>query len=56
MLYEAGIDVVNIADGPRAVARMGPAALSHLQQKTPSSRPSFTTAVVTGTFWACRWT
>ena len=44
MLYEAGIDVVNIADGPRAVARMGPAALSHLvKQKTPSSRPSFTT-------------
>ena len=36
MLYEAGIDVVNIADGPRAVARMGPAALSHLvKQKTP---------------------
>ena len=37
MLYEAGIDVVNIADGPRAVARMGPAALSHLvKQKTLS--------------------
>ena len=36
MLYEAGIDVVNIADGPRAVARMGPSALSHLvRQKTP---------------------
>ena len=36
MLYEAGIDVVNIADGPRAVARMGPSALSHLvQRKTP---------------------
>jgi len=36
MLYEAGIDVVNIADGPRAVARMGPTALSHLvQRKTP---------------------
>ena len=36
MLYEAGIDVVNIADGPRAVARMGPSALSHLvKQKTP---------------------
>lgn len=36
MLYEAGIDVVNIADGPRAVARMGPSALSHLvQEKTP---------------------
>ena len=36
MLYEAGIDVVNIADGPRAVARMGPSALSHLvRRKTP---------------------
>lgn len=36
MLHEAGIDVVNIADGPRAVARMGPAALSHLvKQRTP---------------------
>jgi methionine synthase I (cobalamin-dependent)/5,10-methylenetetrahydrofolate reductase len=36
MLYEAGIDVVNIADGPRAVARMGPSALSHLvQRRTP---------------------
>jgi len=36
MLYEAGIDVVNIADGPRAVARMGPSALSHLvQDRTP---------------------
>jgi homocysteine S-methyltransferase len=33
MLYEAGIDVVNIADGPRAVARMGPSALSQLVQK-----------------------
>ncbi len=30
MLYNAGIDVVNIADGPRAVARMGPSALSQL--------------------------
>lgn len=30
MLQEAGIDVVNIADGPRAVARMGPAALAQL--------------------------
>ena len=29
-LYRAGVDVVNIADGPRAVARMGPAALSQL--------------------------
>ena len=36
MLYEAGIDVVNIADGPRAVARMGPTALSHLvRDRTP---------------------
>jgi 5,10-methylenetetrahydrofolate reductase len=36
MLYEAGIDVVNIADGPRAIARMGPTALSHLvQRQTP---------------------
>lgn len=30
MLLEAGIDVVNIADGPRAVARMGPSALAQL--------------------------
>ncbi len=30
MLKDAGIDVVNIADGPRAVARMGPAALAQL--------------------------
>ena len=30
MLQEAGIDMVNIADGPRAVARMGPSALAHL--------------------------
>lgn len=30
MLQDAGIDVVNIADGPRAVARMGPAALAQL--------------------------
>ena len=30
MLQEAGVDVVNIADGPRAVARMGPAALAQL--------------------------
>ena len=36
MLHEAGIDVVNIADGPRAVARMGPSALSHLvKQRSP---------------------
>jgi len=36
MLYEAGIDVVNIADGPRAIARMGPTALTHLvQRRTP---------------------
>jgi homocysteine S-methyltransferase len=33
MLYRAGVDVVNIADGPRAVARMGPTALSHLVRK-----------------------
>ncbi len=30
MLADAGVDVVNIADGPRAVARMGPAALAQL--------------------------
>ena len=30
MLYKAGIDVVNIADGPRAMARMGPTALTQL--------------------------
>lgn len=30
MLQAAGVDVVNIADGPRAVARMGPSALAHL--------------------------
>jgi methionine synthase I (cobalamin-dependent)/5,10-methylenetetrahydrofolate reductase len=36
MLYSKGIDVVNIADGPRAIARMGPTALSHLvHRKTP---------------------
>ncbi len=29
-LREAGVDVVNIADGPRAVARMGPTALAQL--------------------------
>lgn len=35
-LYKAGVDVVNIADGPRAVARMGPSALSHLvRRRTP---------------------
>ena len=33
MLWQAGIDVVNIADGPRAVARMGPSALSHLVRR-----------------------
>jgi len=33
MLHRAGIDVVNIADGPRAVARMGPSALSHLVRR-----------------------
>ncbi len=37
MLYAAGIDVVNIADGPRAVARMGPSALSQLvRARTPA--------------------
>ncbi len=36
MLHRAGVDVVNIADGPRAVARMGPSALSHLvRRRTP---------------------
>jgi len=30
LLYRAGVDVVNIADGPRAIARMGPTALSQL--------------------------
>lgn len=37
MLHAAGIDVVNIADGPRAVARMGPSALSQLvRARTPA--------------------
>lgn len=37
MLHQAGVDVVNIADGPRAVARMGPAALSQLvRARTPA--------------------
>jgi methionine synthase I (cobalamin-dependent)/5,10-methylenetetrahydrofolate reductase len=36
MLYAAGVDVVNIADGPRAVARMGPSALTQLvRRRTP---------------------
>ena len=36
LLYRAGVDVVNIADGPRAVARMGPTALSQLvRQRVP---------------------
>lgn len=36
LLYRKGVDVVNIADGPRAVARMGPAALSQLvRQRVP---------------------
>ena len=36
LLYRRGVDVVNIADGPRAVARMGPAALSQLvRQRVP---------------------
>ena len=30
MLQAAGVDVVNIADGPRAVARMGPSSLAQL--------------------------
>ncbi len=30
MLKEAGVDIVNIADGPRAVARMGPSSLAQL--------------------------
>jgi homocysteine S-methyltransferase len=30
VLQAAGIDIVNIADGPRAVARMGPGALAQL--------------------------
>ncbi|MFZ5479620.1 MAG: bifunctional homocysteine S-methyltransferase/methylenetetrahydrofolate reductase [Myxococcota bacterium] len=30
LLQEAGVDVVNIADGPRAVARMGPSAMAQL--------------------------
>lgn len=35
-LYRAGVDVVNIPDGPRAVARMGPASLSQLvRQRVP---------------------
>ncbi|MCP4807354.1 MAG: bifunctional homocysteine S-methyltransferase/methylenetetrahydrofolate reductase [Proteobacteria bacterium] len=29
-LKDAGIDVINIADGPRAIARMGPSALAQL--------------------------
>ncbi len=33
MLLAAGIDVVNIADGPRAVARMGPSALAQLVRR-----------------------
>jgi len=32
-LQESGIDVVNIADGPRAVARMGPGAMANLVHK-----------------------
>ncbi len=35
-LYRAGVDVVNIADGPRAIARMGPMALSQIvRQRVP---------------------
>ena len=29
-LKEAGVDVINIADGPRAIARMGPSAMAQL--------------------------
>ncbi len=32
-LYENGIDVINIADGPRAVARMGPTPLAYLAKQ-----------------------
>ncbi|MCB9766040.1 MAG: bifunctional homocysteine S-methyltransferase/methylenetetrahydrofolate reductase [Alphaproteobacteria bacterium] len=32
-LHEQGIDVINIADGPRAVARMGPMALAQLARQ-----------------------
>ena len=36
MLYNNGVDLVNIADGPRAVARMGPMALAQLvRQRVP---------------------
>ena len=36
MLFNNGIDLVNIADGPRAVARMGPMALAQLvRQRVP---------------------
>jgi len=36
MLYAAGVDVVNIPDGPRAMARMGPSALSQIvREHTP---------------------
>ena len=35
-LYRAGVDVVNIPDGPRAVARMGPSSLAQLvRQRVP---------------------
>ena len=32
-LKEHGVDVINIADGPRAIARMGPSALAQLAHK-----------------------
>ena len=32
-LKDAGIDVINIADGPRAIARMGPSALAQLANR-----------------------
>ncbi len=34
ILHEAGVDVVNIADGPRAVARMNPMSLGLLVRET----------------------
>lgn len=34
LLQAAGVDVVNIADGPRAVARMGPAFLAQLVRQS----------------------
>lgn len=42
LLYDAGVDVVNIPDGPRAVARMGPSALSQLVR---AQLPDFETVI-----------